>query len=271
MLRYLRVLWKVLFEFADYKPHPVGVVSVIRWLSQFPKSCRLSLYMLLDHVVYFSERSTSDKLVGLNTNILSRLAQDGVGLDHVIYMAIDSAGSSSHVMLNMLRDRENLEKRGARLIGSREIGVLSDVTTELGQGAIIYVDDFSGTGKQFVRNRKFAAPFVVGAFSEFFLAPVICEEARDRIKETGVLPVAHLWHSRMERPLHRDCRVLATKCKDEITSLCKQMNDNAGLGFGNMATMVVFYRNAPNTMPLVFRGSLGQKPYVGIFPRSDDL
>jgi hypothetical protein len=31
--------------------------------------------------------------------------------------------------------------------------------------------------------------------------------------------------------------------------------------------MVVFYRNAPNTTPLIIRGNLDQKNFVGIFPR----
>ena len=35
--------------------------------------------------------------------------------------------------------------------------------------------------------------------------------------------------------------------------------------------MVVLYRNAPNTVPVMLRGNVNQKPYFGIFPRTIDL
>jgi hypothetical protein len=203
--------------------------------------------------------------------ILTSLSEDDIGINKIIYIATDSAGSSSHIMLNLLRDIENLERKGAKLVSSRDAYALRDITSSIGSGGIIYVDDFAGTGKQFRRNRDWAAQFIVGAFSEFFLAPVICEEARKRIEDSGVVPVTNFIHTINQRPLHRDTRILSNECKGDILNLCKKINSEAGLGFGSLATMVVFYRNAPNSMPLVFRGSLKQTPFRGIFPRSDDL
>jgi hypothetical protein len=49
------------------------------------------------------------------------------------------------------------------------------------------------------------------------------------------------------------------------------IHSRMGLGFSSMATMVVLYRNAPNTTPLVIRGNLDQRSFVGIFPRTTDL
>lgn len=271
MLSFLRAFWKILFYFRGYKPQPVTPLSVWRWLSQFPVSSRRQLLLLLNHVIYISEKATIQRLVSLNQNILARLRADDIGLDKVIYVAIDVAGSSSHVMLNLLRDAENLERRGARLVDSKDTYSLKDLIGTIGSGAIIYVDDFAGTGKQFRRNRDWTAQFILGTFSEFFLAPVICEEAYQRIEESGVVPVSSFMHTTDQRPLHRESKILTDDWKSHIIDLCKEINPNAGLGFGNLATMVVFYRNAPNTVPLVFRGSLKQSPYRGIFPRSDDL
>lgn len=265
------MLGKILFYFRGYRPQPVTLLSVWRWLRQFPVSSRLRLYLLLDYMIYISERATIQSLVSLNRGMLSRLRSDGVGLDRTIYVAVDAAGSSSHVMLNLLRDAENLERKGAKLVDSRDAYRLTELTSEIRAGAIIYVDDFAGTGKQFRRNRDWTVQFIAGAFSEFFLAPVICEEAYQRIEESGVVPVSSFKHTIDQRPLHRQCEVLADDWKNHVIDLCKEINPNSGLGFGNLATMVVFYRNAPNTMPLVFRGSLKQSPYRGVFPRSDDL
>ncbi len=112
---------------------------------------------------------------------------------------------------------------------------------------------------------------MVGTFSEFFLVPVICEEAHRRIAQAGVVPVTSLQHTVDQRPLHRSSAILSEDSKKDLVDVCKQVNPKAGLGFDDLATMVVFYRNAPNTVPLLFRGSLQQLPYRGIFPRTDDL
>jgi len=275
MSQYLRVIWKIFFYFRGYKPQEVTLISIWKWLSQFPTPIRAPLFLLLDHITYFTEKETIQNLVKLNQTILEKLVVDGVGLDKTIYVAFDNAGSSSHVILNLLRDSENLERRGAHLIGSRDAHSIEEITNKIGSGAIIYVDDFSGTGKQFTRNREWSAQFIIGSFSEFFLAPVICEEAAERIAETGVVPVTGFKHTIKQRPLHRDTTLIAGASKDNIVNLCYQIDkskdhDN-GLGFNKLATMVVFYRNAPNTMPLIFRGNLKQSPYKGLFPRSDDL
>ncbi len=35
--------------------------------------------------------------------------------------------------------------------------------------------------------------------------------------------------------------------------------------------MVVLYRNAPNSVPALLRGSQNQVPFAGIFPRTTDM
>ncbi|MDP2859387.1 MAG: hypothetical protein Q8P50_15625, partial [Bacillota bacterium] len=145
MLQHVRVFYKILLGFRDYKPQPVTPRSVWQWLCQFPPCCRHHLYLLLDHVIYYSEEAIQQHLVSLNREILARLRSDGIGLDRTIYVAVDTAGSSSHVMLNLLRDAENLERKGANLVDSRDTRALMGLTSQIGSGAIIYVDDFAGT------------------------------------------------------------------------------------------------------------------------------
>jgi hypothetical protein len=49
------------------------------------------------------------------------------------------------------------------------------------------------------------------------------------------------------------------------------IDNKHGLGFRAMATMVVLYRNTPNSVPVVLRGNKRQSPYRGLLPRADDL
>lgn len=271
MLIYIKVLIKLLFQFHSYKPQPVTLISTWRWLSQFPWGLRPHLFSLLKFIIYFTEDQTIDALVAANNQIISRLQVDGYDYENVIYISIDEAGSSSHVMLNLLRDAINLERKGARLIDSRDVKTLPHITSRIQRGAIIYIDDFAGSGKQFVKNHNWTADYITGSFAEFFIAPCMCEEALRTIESIDVEPVSNLIHYKSDRPLHEENHQLDACKKEDLISICNQINPEYGLGFMRMATMVVFYRNSPNTMPLIFRGNLGQDPLKGIFPRSNDL
>jgi hypothetical protein len=222
-------------------------------------------------MIFLTEEQTRSALVALNKRILEQLMADGIKPEQIIYVQIDEAGSSSPVMLNMLRDAANLSRRGFKFIDSRDVRGLAKLTNKINTGAIIYVDDFSGTGKQFTKNREWVAQFLEGNFSEFFLAPCVCEEAVDKISKVGVDLHSEIIHFKSQRPLHAECAILDEGVKREILGLCEGIHPRAGLGFDRLATMVIFYRNAPNTVPLLFRGNLGQAPYFGVFPRTDDL
>lgn len=265
---YLRAAWRL----RSYKPKKVTLISLIRWARQFPRDCRPDLIRLVANLRFVSERETIRHLVELNSEILCALRKDGIDIQNVIYVSTGSAGSSSSVMLNLLRDHANLERRGAIFLHYGEGMEIQRRTIKLGSGAIVYVDDFSGTGKQFIRSRKNVAEFVVGPFSEFFLLPCICEEAQSKIEAAGIKPQIAFVHTKSERPLLGDCNFLRRRQRERLVTLSHEIwgRENA-LGFDRLATNVVFYRNSPNTTPLILRGNLGQRHHFGVVPRYDDL
>ena len=59
--------------------------------------------------------------------------------------------------------------------------------------------------------------------------------------------------------------------KERLELMCRGVSPRFALGYRGLATMVVLYRNAPNTVPAILRGSLNQTPFSGIFPRTTDL
>jgi hypothetical protein len=163
-------------RFHDYKPQPLNCMLVREWTKQFKKDWRLA-ERLLDNVVYISESRTRDILVNQNTTLMKRLAAAGLPPKKLIYVQVHDAGSSSPVMLNLLRDAANLER--------------------------------------------------LGSF----------EEAD----------------------------------KERLELMCRGVNPRSALGYRGLATMVVLYRNAPNTVPPILRGSRNQAPFFGIFPPTTDL
>jgi hypothetical protein len=174
-------------------------------------------------------------------------------------------------MLNLLRDAAGLQRTGCHLIDGNNGLLLNSTTNALGEGAIVYVDDFAGTGVQFCETRQFISQSVVGNFSEFLLTACMCEEAVHRLGQEGVDFYTGLVHCRADRPLHENSTILAADLKERLRERSLAIDALSGLGFLQLAAMVVLYRNAPDNMPLLLRGGPDQANFRGIFPRTTDL
>jgi hypothetical protein len=263
--------FRAALRYRDYKPKPITWLATKRWAMQFEKDDRRLAERLLDNVIYISESRTREILVHQNAALMKRLLAAGLKPKQLIYLQVHDAGSSSPVMLNLLRDAAGLERMGCKFLDAHDSMRLIKTMNEVGEGALIYVDDFLGTGNQFCRERDDVARIMVGTFSEFLLAPCICEEAIYEISQRGVEAFTGHVHSKAERPLHANSPLFVQTEKDRMELICKGINRVGALGYKGLATMVVLYRNAPNTVPAVLRGSLNQTPFKGIFPRTTDL
>jgi hypothetical protein len=263
--------WRAVYKFPDYKPQPVTHKSFLRWFRQFEKQDRTALRVLLSKMIYFTEEDIEAALVEQNTAILNRLGFLGIAPEKTIYLQIHEAGSSSPVMLNKLRDRALLEKHRCIFLDSNDVLTIHKKTNELEDGAIVYVDDFTGTGRQFCTTRDNVKENIVGSFVEFLLVPVICEEALYELGKRDIEAYASYIHSKAERPLHENSTILEPLTKDRLRKLCKEINPRGGLGYKNSATMAVLYNNSPNLVPSILRGSLNQRPWKGLVPRTTDL
>jgi hypothetical protein len=270
-IRYFSFYAWAVFHFSDYKPQPVTIPRVAKWLNQFDEKDKQSIIYLLHQVNYISEKQTESLIVKLHANLWDRLATANIASKNIIYVHLHDPGSSSSVMLNMLRDRALLERRGSLFIDSKNVRELHEVTSKLEQGAIIYVDDFSGSGDQFCEVRDYLKDYIVGNFSEFFLLPCICEEAIYELAKRGVEAVAEIIHAKTHRPLHNMSSIFEKQTKNRLMEISRQIDKRGGLGYKSMATMVVFYRNCPTSTPTLLRGNVKQKPFVGILPRTTDL
>ncbi|MDH4164476.1 MAG: hypothetical protein OEW15_17580 [Nitrospirota bacterium] len=270
-IRYFRFYTWAVFHFSDYKPQPVTIPRVAKWLSQFDEKDKQSIIDLLHQVNYISEKQTESLIVKLHANLWERLAAVNITSKNIIYVHLHDPGSSSSVMLNMLRDRALLERRGSHFVDSKNVRELHEITSKLEQGAIIYVDDFSGSGDQFCEVRDYLKDYIVGNFSEFFLLPCICEEAIYELGKRGIEAVAEILHAKADRPLHNMSSIIDKRTKNRLVEISHKIDKRGGLGYKSMATMVVFYRNAPTSTPSLLRGNIKQKPFVGILPRTTDL
>ena len=263
-------LWAT-WRFRNYRPQPITRLTVDAWLDQFGEKHHRHLFTLLRHVKYVQREEAHSDLARLNRVLLRELKGRGVEPDHVIYIQIDDAASSSPLMLKVLRDDERLRALGCKFIDSKNADELLRTTFELEFGAIIYVDDFSGTGNQFCESRDMVSAQIVGDWSEFFLVPYICEEAIEKLGDRGIEHRSKEEHLKVDRLLHPNCDKCRSQTKDELMLLSERISRRYPLGYKNLGTMLVFSTHCPNTSPVLLRGSKGQHPFVGILPNPDDL
>ena len=184
---------------------------------------------------------------------MENLRQASLKANKLIYVSTDDAGSSSPVMLGMIKTAARLEQQGCKFLDSRDAFGNNSVTKKLQEGAIIDIDDFVGSGNQFERSRNFLMQSVVGNFSEFVLVPCICEEGYAKLNQMGVTVYSGHIHAKAERPLHQNSHLMHARGRDRLIEICKDIRPNMSLGYESMATMVVLYRNSPNSIPAVLR------------------
>src|SRR4051812_18774613 len=141
MRAYLECL-SAIWRYRGYNPRPITLFRFLDWIRQFDSADQTRVLELLNNVVYFSEAQLKNILVHQNRALMQRLITAGLPTNNLIYIQVDDAGSSSPVMLNLLRDAMGLEQRGCHLLDGKNVLEIADLTAQLGQGALIYVDDF---------------------------------------------------------------------------------------------------------------------------------
>jgi hypothetical protein len=269
------LIHKLSRAFSDYEPLQVTRESILKWLRQYSKDDQILLIKLLNKIIYYSEEKVDIFLKEKNQELLDKLNKEGFDGNKVIYMTLDDAGSSSQVILSKLKNFGHLERKKCKFLYSQDIIKINTVVKNIGSGAIVYVDDFAGTGNQFCEERDRIVDNIplVSNFSEFFLAVCVCEEAKKQLDERGIEIITDHIHTISERVLHPENKdnIFTIKERERLIKLSSQINPKKPLGYSNLASMVVMYRNAPNNTPVILRGNIGQNKFVGVLPRTTDF
>ncbi|MCY4108808.1 MAG: hypothetical protein OXG11_07255 [Chloroflexi bacterium] len=234
-------------------------------MNQFPIDCRDDAARLAANLVFLSKKQIIGELKRLNAEIEKRLNADGVSPNNIVYVALDDPPSSSPAMCRLLRNEGGLSRR--KFVASTSVSEIKRATRSLGTGAIVYVDDFAGTGSQFKAARNDVREYIDGTFSEFFVLPCICEEALSVVEAEGVVAKFGQRHTKSERPLLPESGFLEQSARQRLVNHSYDTWGVGSLGFGMLATNVVLSHGAPDTTPMIFRGDIGQQSWFGIVPR----
>lgn len=233
-------------DFSGYR-HAITEQRIQRWLDQFNTEHQDIAARILDCVDFISH----EQMVQAFREILNSL--DGWHSDENQrqgkwrFIAFSgSAGESGDTMLHKFRLANGLNgKRYNNLFIHR-----SDLLREdLGVGdTIVFVDDFSGTGKQVTDAWKEYLHEIMPEGPNVYLILVAASiDAREKInQETGLTAYPYIELNSGDNLFSRDCRCFLDTEKQIILEYCRRANRQNPKGRGECGFVIIFAHTCPN-------------------------
>lgn len=237
------------------------------WLEQIPIAHRPTVMTLLKNLEYYSHNTVNDWLKRLHLQLLE---YGNITTDNTIYGFIKSkygiTNSSNdywmeYRIINGLNKNTCVENMDA--IEGDEWECIRN---------IVFIDDFSGSGKSLIDELK-KRPDRYRGKTVFFITINIMfaaiKKISDYAQENGIEIIhisAFCQKKAFERGLFRDEKAAS----DEICCLSKSLGipEKEAMGFKKTQSLIAFYNNTPNNTLGFIRYNTNS--YTAPFPRTDD-
>jgi hypothetical protein len=255
---------------ADFSGYRVNVNEgrIDRWMNQFRDNHRDVAARVLDSVDFITNEQISEAyrqaLRSLPGWHMSQARRRGKW--RFVPFSF-SAGESGDSMLHMFRVANALQHRryDECFIHIRDLPGAG-----LGeQDAVVFVDDFSGTGDQAIRNWNSALAELLPERPSAFLVLVAASAvARNRIKgETELTPVLHTVLRDADNLFHERCKCFSADEKNVILEYCRIAAPREPKGYGECGFVVVFSHSCPsNSIPILH---VSNQRWEGLFRRQE--
>jgi hypothetical protein len=240
-------------RFGDHEDMSAG--RVLAWLSQFDEDDLPLAIEIIEAVRYFNAvniRTMTRELFELASAEL--VARD---LAHAAFVAVGGPASGSATVARVLR--EQLRGTPHRLVTMLELA-----QAPAGQfDAVVFVDDFSGTGSTLVRWWDTVEPIVRPINAEVFIGLLVLNEpARPLIEVFGqVIAVEELGPA--QNTLSAVNETFTNDQKQRIRHYCAATGVSQALrsGYGNCALLLAFKHVCPNnSLPILWSDQSGWRP-----------
>ena len=254
---------------ADYSAYRYQVTEmrITSWLDQFPNGDRVTAARLLDAVDFVGHERISTlyrkclaAIPGWNIN--ERLRK---GKWRFVAFS-GSAGESGDSMLHEFRLANGLDRKKYNdlFILRRDL-----IQENLGsEDTVIFVDDFSGSGKQICDAWPEFQELLVGGPVSYIVLVAAGNDAVKAIKErTDLLPIPGFKLGDKDKFFHSDCRHFTPAEKNAMLAYCTVIQPGNPRGVGECGYTVVFSHRCPNnSVPILWC----HKPnWWAVFPRSN--
>ncbi len=235
------------------------------WLSQIPEEFREISTVLIKNLDYYSQAHTNKLLVDLHEALLK---QPSIKANNTIYAYIksrDGKTNSSNEYWTMYKMVNNINSEY----------VYEDMSAITKNGwphveNIVFIDDFSGTGKSFIDELKKCEKRYKGK-KIYFITICIMDNAIKEIEDYAKLKrfcVKPVYSFVQQKVFDRNLFDDNIKAKEVLIELSNKLNipkNQKYLGFQDTEALVAFHNNTPNnTLALIRYESASYKPP---FPR----
>lgn len=254
-------------DFSGYRVN-VNEGRIDRWINQFQDGHRDVAARVLDAVEFITNQQVAEayrqalgSLPGWHINQTRRR-----GRWRFVPFSF-SAGESGDSMLHVFRVANALQHR-------RYDELFLHIRDLPGAGlgeedTVVFVDDFSGTGDQAVRNWNEALAELLPEKPAAFLVLVAASSAaRRRInKETRLTAVLHTVLRDPDNLFHDRCTYFTTAEKEIVLGYCRTAAPREPRGYGNCGFVVVFSHRCPsNSIPILH---VSNQRWEGLFRRQE--
>lgn len=237
------------------------------WLSGFPKEEQKLMLDLLSNFYYYSEKRINEKVEELYKEFIE--SYTGSLTDVIFTKIIKEQGASfSDIFSSAFWFQNNL-------YDYMEPNILSLLEEGSVPGTLVIVDDYSGTGKTFIKtiDKFIKKNREIIKTSLYFLTLHITQRAIKQIeeysKEIGVQIkiISHEISDEAFKSGYLFEEVQAFKYQKRYSDICTRhsINKNFVFGFEDVASLVAFYYNTPNNTLGLFWYDLTD--FIALFPR----
>ena len=240
-----------------------------KWLQAFPEEEHTFLLELLMQFYYYSEERIKEKVAQLFDAFMEKYQGD---VNEVIYTKIikEQGVACSDILFISFWMQNNI------MYSCAENNILGLLEAEQIPKELVIVDDYSGTGKTFIKtiDRMLQLNALVQDTKFYFLTLHITQRAIQQIEEYAtnvginmdIISLDYSDEAFKKNYIYNE--IEAEQKKRHYTELCrKHMIEKYVLGFEDVSSLVAFHYNTPNNTLGIFWQDL--MDFTALFPRKE--
>lgn len=250
------VAWRLMSRCSSFKGRGLSYDIIRAWFERFDEGEQRIARRFLLAVQFFRAITLHDSLVRDSNHIMAHLTQHGISPDEILVIQVDDLASSAARAVTTFRRNAKAGKKCHYCLAS-DTGALLALTRANQIKAIVYIDDFIGTGTQ-VQDARVSVTSAIGlSVAEYVIAAIVLEEAKT-ILDLECSVRQHYVHSRCERPLLSDCHDFSPQERSVLYTVSENVGAGHPLGYGMCASMIVLADDVPDNSPALLREALFQ-------------
>lgn len=237
------------------------------WIKQIPENNRETVLTLIQNLEYYSHRTTNYWLKNLHSQLLQK---GNITDENTIYVFIKSKYGKSNSSNDYWTEYKSLNCINSNIC----ITDIEDLELEDFKYIenVVFIDDFSGSGKSFLDEIKKNPSRYKGKNIYFITINIMYKavKAIEEYSEVNGLNIILLSALKQEKAFERHLFSNDSDAKREIKEMSLEFKipEDDVMGFKKSQALIAFYNNTPNNTLGFIR--YDTDTYNSIFPRNDN-